>query len=156
AVPQPAPDTQAISAARAAVAAAQQRVDENQRLVDQIIQTSNEWSVIENKYLDQLRRTRSRLDRDELTRRYLAASQPLEAQFKRRQQATARLTKDQIALRRKQAVLAGLTGGMQGADEPVLPMPWVATDGLGLSVLGGVLAFAWSPDTPVLLDSATG
>ena len=54
-----------------------------------------------------------------------------------------------------QTELANKTGGLRGGDVAV-PMPLVATDRAGLSIVGGVLGFAYSANRPVLLDSATG
>ncbi|WP_018635739.1 LamG-like jellyroll fold domain-containing protein [Parafrankia elaeagni] len=52
--------------------------------------------------------------------------------------------------------LARLTGGLRGSDDVTLPMRHLHTDRTGLSVAGGLLAFAWSAHTPFLFDSATG
>ncbi|MEO5876492.1 MAG: LamG domain-containing protein, partial [Streptosporangiaceae bacterium] len=44
--------------------------------------------------------------------------------------------------------LATLSGGKLGGAESTVPVPVVAIDRSGLSVCGGLLAFAWSNDTP--------
>ncbi len=88
------------------------------------------------------------------SRQAAAALQSVYGEFGRQQEAQARLAGDELALEEKRAALAGLTSGLKGGDEALLPMPPVAVDNVGLSAFGAVLAFAWSQDTPALLDSA--
>jgi hypothetical protein len=54
-----------------------------------------------------------------------------------------------------QAKLANKTSGLRGGDVAV-PVPLLATDSAGLSIMGGLLGFAYSNHRPVLLDSASG
>lgn len=65
------------------------------------------------------------------------------------------LTTLQLNFEAKRAELATLTSGMQG-DELSFPSPVLHTDALGLTITGGLLAFGYTADKPLLFDSATG
>lgn len=71
-------------------------------------------------------------------------------------EAQDRLMVDRESLQAKRDELAGLTGGRLGGSDVTIPMPHLYTDRTGLSVAGGLLAFAWTRDTPFLLDSTVG
>ncbi|MFJ9447012.1 LamG-like jellyroll fold domain-containing protein [Kitasatospora sp. NPDC101235] len=72
------------------------------------------------------------------------------------QPAQQRLGARQAALAAAEDTLATLSGGTAGGGDTVVEMPLVSTDRQGLTVFGGLLAFAWTEETPSLLDSSTG
>ncbi|WP_306361437.1 LamG-like jellyroll fold domain-containing protein [Nocardia sp. CC227C] len=71
-------------------------------------------------------------------------------------EAKARIAAAELELAAELNELAVLTGGAQGSADTVLPMPYLGADRRGLSYAGGLLAFAWTPDTPFLADSTVG
>ncbi|WP_148086060.1 LamG domain-containing protein [Actinocorallia herbida] len=92
-------------------------------------------------------------ERERLLRAELAVVEPSVANMRAAQQ---RATTNQAALTAAQNNLSTLSGGMLGDTEPVLPMPVVSSDRSGLSTFGALLTFAWTAETPSLLDSANG
>ncbi|HSV64399.1 MAG TPA: LamG domain-containing protein [Mycobacteriales bacterium] len=156
--------TEAISAAQQEVRLAQGKLSEDQRLADAMPQTLETLGMV-GPALDKQLRDNGWLPGllyglnprwQELVMFYEGSALRLIEELVRQQDAQGRLGAERLVLADKQAALAALTDRMQGGDEVALPMPWVATDRLGLSVLGGVLTFAWTKDTPVLLESTTG
>jgi hypothetical protein len=170
--PNPTADMDALSAAQTAVTTAQARVLQDESLVNQTALTvqqklpnyqywnSRYWNFVNSGYCYDNGEWISPLDRspraDYLLGQLNTASGQYNAAVRSQDDAQTRLAADRQTLADKQAALAALSGGMQGGDDVLLAMPTVAVDNTGLSVCGAVLAFAWSQDTPVLLDSATG
>ncbi len=66
------------------------------------------------------------------------------------------LTTRREALDAAEDELALLTAGMAGADDVVVPAVHLGTDPTGLTVCGGLLAFARTAEAPFLMDSSTG
>ncbi|MFC3963116.1 LamG-like jellyroll fold domain-containing protein [Nocardia jiangsuensis] len=71
-------------------------------------------------------------------------------------EARIRLAAGRVELAAKLAELALLTSGAKGSADVALPMPYLGCDRQGLTYAGGLLAFAWTPDTPFLADSTVG
>ncbi|MEV0734140.1 LamG domain-containing protein, partial [Polymorphospora sp. NPDC050346] len=71
-------------------------------------------------------------------------------------EAEARLRAARADLAAKEAELSRLTAGRAGTGDVTLAMPHLYIDRGGLSVTGALLGFAWTPDTPFLLDSTVG
>jgi hypothetical protein len=169
AVPAATTDLTAISAAQAAVATAQATLNADQVLALRIpgIETTRRsvnnalfggapgFTLVDlnNNIKGPARDWTGDRERERKLRAQLA---DLDAQLGQCRAADQRLGTDQAALRAARDALGLLSGAMQGASEIVLAMPLVSTDRAGLSVLGALLAFAWTNDTPWLLDSSTG
>ena len=66
----------------------------------------------------------------------------------------SQLALQKIQLENKETELELLRSGIQG--EIALPMSLLHTDPCGLTVAGGLLNFAYTKDTPLLVNSATG
>ncbi|WP_026410986.1 LamG-like jellyroll fold domain-containing protein [Actinomadura oligospora] len=79
-----------------------------------------------------------------------------DAQLATMRAAQQRLGRDEATVAAAQATLATLTRVQRGGNEVVLPMPLVSTDRSGLGAYGALLGFAWTAETPSLLDSSTG
>ncbi|WP_433343361.1 LamG domain-containing protein [Micromonospora sp. CA-111912] len=170
--PNPTKDMDVLSAAQAAVTAAQAKLIEDRariELADQAVQrqlpdyqywNNRYWGFVNSGYCyDQgsfvwphQRSGRA----SSLLGSLNSASAAYNATLRSQEDAREQLVRDQGVLAEREAVLAALSGGLQGGDDVVLAMPVVAVDNTGLSIFGAMLAFAWSDDTPVLLDSATG
>ncbi|TDC59715.1 hypothetical protein E1258_17000 [Micromonospora sp. KC207] len=71
-------------------------------------------------------------------------------------EAEGRLRAARVELVAKEDELSRLTGGMAGTGTVHLAMPHLYTDRGGLSVTGALLGFAWTRNTPFLLDSTIG
>ncbi|MEV0728287.1 LamG domain-containing protein [Polymorphospora sp. NPDC050346] len=170
--PDPTKDMDVLSAAQDAVTAAQAKLVMDQHLLDQADQAVRDtrpgydywnnryWAFVNSGYCydegwfvwphERSGRANSLLGS------LNSASSTYNAALRTQEDAKAQLARDQTLLADRQATLAALSGGLQGGDDVVLSMPTVAVDNTGLSVFGAVLAFAWSRNTPVLIDSATG
>ncbi|GLY20663.1 LamG domain-containing protein [Micromonospora sp. NBRC 101691] len=170
--PDPTKDMDALSAAQAAVTDAQAKLVMDQHLLDQADQAVRNsypehqywndryWAFVNSGYCyDQGNfvwpHERSGRANDLLTA-LGSASSTYQAALRSQGDAKAQLARDQTLLADRQAALAALSGGLQGGDDVLLAMPTVAVDNTGLSIFGALLAFAWSRNAPVLLDSATG
>lgn len=70
------------------------------------------------------------------------------------QQKESDLALQKVQLENKETALESARSGIQG--EIALPMSWLHTDPCGLTVAGGLLNFAYTKDTPLLVNSATG
>ncbi|OII65542.1 hypothetical protein BJP40_01225 [Streptomyces sp. CC53] len=93
--------------------------------------------------------------RDDLTRLQAALDVKLAAQ-EQLDAVNLQLTTRRDALSAAEDELALLTAGMAGADDVVVPAVHLGTDPTGLTVCGGLLAFARTADAPFLMDSSTG
>ena len=162
ALPAPTSAQQQVSAAQVALKAAQDQLNTDDALAVQADLTFAALTAIANElnsggfmllnqlfYLVRPREVaREKQLKADATNLLIKWSQMLEAR--------QRLGPDRAALDAAQANLATLTAGLTGGDEVVLPMPLIGVDRSGLSVLGGILSFAWTTSTPTLLDSSTG
>ncbi|MGE5659486.1 MAG: LamG-like jellyroll fold domain-containing protein [Actinomycetota bacterium] len=70
------------------------------------------------------------------------------------QEKESQLALQKVQLENKETELELARSGIQG--EIALPMSWLHTDPCGLTVAGGLLNFAYTKDTPLLVNSATG
>ncbi|WP_320069470.1 LamG domain-containing protein [Micromonospora sp. RTGN7] len=170
--PNPTNDMDVLSAAQAAVTAAQAMLVKDQALIDQADQAvqgqlpnyqywnNRYWGFVNSGYCYDQGSFVWPHDRNGRASSLLgalnSAGSARDAALQTLADAQAQLIRDQGLLVEKEAVLAALSGGLQGGDDVALAMPVVAVDNTGLSIFGAILAFAWSHDTPVLLDSATG
>ncbi|MGW1060671.1 LamG-like jellyroll fold domain-containing protein [Micromonospora rubida] len=170
--PDPTKDMDVLSAAQEAVTAAQAKVISDQRALEQADQAVRQYlpgyqywdsryrNFVNSGYCYDEGHWISPLDRSPRASELLAArgsaAAPYDAAVRSQEDARAQLARDQTSLADRQAALAALSGGLQGGDDVTLAMPTVAVDNTGLSVFGAVLAFAWSRNSPVLIDSATG
>ncbi|WP_405811943.1 LamG domain-containing protein [Streptomyces sp. NBC_01520] len=170
--PNPTSDMDLLSAAQTAVTTTQARMVATQRLLDEAEQSARQlqpsyqywndryWSFVNSGYCYDQGGWISPSDRSPRASELLGAlgsvAGPYNAALSSQEESRAQLARDETLLADQQARLAVLSGGLQGGDDVTLAMPTVSVDSAGLSVFGAVLAFAWSQDTPVLLDSATG
>ncbi|GAA2716345.1 LamG domain-containing protein [Micromonospora olivasterospora] len=170
--PDPTKDMDMLSAAQEAVTAAQAKLIADQHLLDLADQAVRDaqpgyeywnnryWAFVNSGYCydeGSFVWPHERSGRaDGLLALLGMAAAPYNAALRSRDDATAQLARDRTVLAERQAALAALSGGLQGGDDVTLAMPVVAVDSIGLSVFGAVLAFAWSRNTPALLDSSTG
>ncbi|MEV0609450.1 LamG domain-containing protein [Polymorphospora rubra] len=170
--PDPTKDMDLLSAAQDAVTATQAKLVMDQHLLDQADRAVRDthpsyqywnnryWGFVNSGYCYDEGHWISPHHRspraDELLAALGSASSTYNAAVRSQEDAKAQLARDQTLLADRKAALAALSGGLQGANDVVLAMPTVAVDNTGLSVFGAVLAFAWSRNTPVLIDSATG
>ncbi|MEB3192238.1 MAG: LamG-like jellyroll fold domain-containing protein, partial [Snowella sp.] len=72
----------------------------------------------------------------------------------RLQEKESQLALQKVQLENKETALELARSGVQG--EVSLPMSWLHTDPCGLTVAGGLLNFAYTQDTPLLVNGATG
>ncbi|MEB3122788.1 MAG: LamG-like jellyroll fold domain-containing protein [Snowella sp.] len=72
----------------------------------------------------------------------------------RLQEKESQLPLQKVQLENKETALELARSGVQG--EVALPMSWLHTDPCGLTVAGGLLNFAYTKDTPLLVNGATG
>ncbi|MFI0791172.1 LamG-like jellyroll fold domain-containing protein [Micromonospora rubida] len=170
--PDPTKDMDVLSAAQDAVTATQAKLVLDQHLLDQADQAVRDtypgyrywndryWAFVNSGYCYDEGGFVWPHERSGRANSLLAslnsASSVHNAALRSQEDAKAQLARDQTLLADRQAALAALSGGLQGGDDVVLAMPTVAVDNAGLSIFGAVLAFAWSRNAPVLLDSATG
>ncbi|WP_197371087.1 LamG-like jellyroll fold domain-containing protein, partial [Streptomyces clavuligerus] len=70
------------------------------------------------------------------------------------EQRTRDLAAKRAQLVAERAELARLSGVLLGAADLVLPVPHVSLNASGLSCAGAVLKFAWTSETPFVVDSA--
>ncbi|KXK63691.1 hypothetical protein AWW66_01645 [Micromonospora rosaria] len=170
--PDPTTDMDRLSAAQGAVTAAQAKLILDRSNLDQADQAVRDthpayqywnnryWAFVNSNYCYDEGHWISPHHRSPRANELLAslgsASSTYNAAVRTQEDAKAQLARDQILLADRQAALTALSGGLQGGDDVTVAMPTVAVDTTGLSIFGAVLAFAWSRDTPVLLDSATG
>lgn len=170
--PNPTNDMDLLSAAQTAVTTTQARMVATQRLLDEAEQSARQlqpsyqywndryWSFVNSNYCYDQGSWISPSDRSPRANELLGAlgsvAGPYNTALSTQEDSRAQLARDQTLLADQQARLAVLSGGLQGGDDVTLAMPTVAVDSAGLSVFGAVLAFAWSQNTPALLDSATG
>ncbi|WP_329109083.1 LamG domain-containing protein [Micromonospora sp. NBC_01699] len=170
--PNPTKDMDVLSAAQDAVTAAQAKLVMDQSVLDQADKAVRDsfpsyeywngryWNFVNSGYCYDEGNFVWPHDRSGRANDLLGAlnstSSTYNAAVRSQEDAKAQLARDQTLLADRQATLATLSGGLQGSDDVTLAMPTVAVDTTGLSIFGAVLAFAWSQNTPVLLDSATG
>lgn len=72
----------------------------------------------------------------------------------RLRQARSEVTAQETLLNNAKKILDGLKSVLRSGAE--VTMPLVHLDPFGLSLSGGLLGFAWTSETPLLFDSATG
>jgi hypothetical protein len=85
---------------------------------------------------------------------YKAYKDRLDRTAERLQQARDEVKTQETHLKDAQKSLDGLKSVLRTGAEVVMPL--VQVDSFGLSTSGGLLGFAWTQDTPLLFDSATG
>ncbi|MGH7594862.1 MAG: LamG-like jellyroll fold domain-containing protein [bacterium] len=72
----------------------------------------------------------------------------------RLRQARSEVTAQETLLNNAKKILDGLNSVLRSGAEATMPL--VHIDSFGLSLSGGLLGFAWTNETPLLFDSATG
>ncbi|MCG3119888.1 MAG: hypothetical protein ALAOOOJD_02441 [bacterium] len=96
--------------------------------------------------------------RDNVSGLRIAAKPEYDAKVQRAEerlrQARSEVTAQETLLNNAKKILDGLKSVLRGGAEVIMPL--VHVDPSGLSLSGGLLGFAWTGETPLLFDSATG